>query len=217
MNPVRNQNIKLNEKPKSKKGVSLEISNGVNKKKILFAIFIIFFGVSFRIFLNKAIAIPNFEAVTSLSLLSGSFLGGIFAPIIPLLIIFLSDLYFGNTAVYLFTWSAFVLVGIFGLLVKRGSKHYFLKITGLGIFSVIFFYLWTNLGWWLTSGMYPMNSQGLIVCYIAGLPFLKNQLASVLFFAPIFSVLFSLIFNGLSFGEAKNISHENITFAAKIS
>lgn len=203
MNFVRNQNIKLDKKTRDGKMVSVEISDRVNKKKILFSIFIVFFGASFRIFLNKVIAIPNFEAVTSLSLLSGSFLGGIFAPIIPLLIIFVSDLYFGNTVVYLFTWSAFVLVGIFGLLAKKGSKHYLFKITGLGIFSVIFFYLWTNLGWWLTSGMYPMNSQGLIACYVAGLPFLKNQLVSVLFFIPIFSTFFSLVFNRLSFREAK--------------
>lgn len=214
MNKIRNQNIKLEQKPKNGKEVGLEIFNELKKKKILFAVLIIFFGVSFRIFLNKAVAIPNFEAVTSLSLLSGSLLGGILAPIIPLLIIFFSDLYFGNSAVYLFTWSAFVLIGIFGLLVKRSSKHYSLKMTGLGIGSVLFFYLWTNMGWWLTSGMYPLNSGGLIGCYLAALPFLKNQLASVLLFTPAFSLFFSLIFDKLF---VKKAEYENFTSAAKVS
>ncbi len=166
----------------------------MNKKKVLFAISIIIFGVAFRIFLVEVVGIPNFEAVTALSLVSGSFLGGIFAPIIPLSVIFLSDIYFDNTLVYLFTWSAFILIGIFGTLVKRNSKHHFFKITGLGILSVLFFYLWTNFGWWLTSGMYQMTFPGLIKCYIAALPFLRNQLFSVLIFAPIFSSIFLLVF-----------------------
>ncbi len=166
----------------------------MNKRKIVLTVFIIFFGVVFRIFLNEKVGIPNFEAVTSLSLLSGSFLGGIFAVITPLLMLFFSDLCFGNTSVYLFTWSAFVLIGIFGTLIKRNSKHYFLKTTGMGILSVLFFYLWTNFGWWLVSGMYSMNLWGLIQCFAAGILFLKNQLLSVLIFTPFFGLVFSFLY-----------------------
>lgn len=189
--------------------------NQMQKKKILFAIFVIIFGVVFRFFLNKAVGIPNFEAVTAISLVSGSFLGGIFAPIIPLSMIFLSDIYFGNTSVYLFTWSAFILIGIFGIFFKRNSKYYFLKISGGGILSVLFFYLWTNFGWWLTFGAYPMNFQGLISSYIAGLPFLENQLASVLIFTPLFSLIFSFAFDKLFEKETKK--HENFAFISKTS
>ena len=177
----------------------------MNKKKIFFVISIIIFGVVFRIFLNEKIGIPNFEAVTALSLISGSFLGGVFAPIIPLSIMFFSDIHFGNTSVYLFTWSAFILVGVFGTFFKRSSKYYFLKITGVGVFSVLFFYLWTNFGWWLVSGMYPMNFQGLIQSYVAGFPFLKNQLASVLIFTPLFGLIFSQIFDKLFARETKKV------------
>jgi len=176
---------------------------------------IIIFGAGFRIFLNEVMAIPNFEAVTALSLVSGSFLGGIFAPVIPLAIIFLSDIYFGNSLIYLFTWSAFVLIGIFGTFFKRKSKYYFLKISTGGIISVLFFYLWTNFGWWLISGMYQMNLQGLIVSYIAGLPFLRNQLASVLIFTPLFSFVFSFVFDKLII--EKKEKYENFAFVSKIS
>ncbi len=167
----------------------------MNKKKIFIAIFIIAFGVIFRIFLNEKIGIPNFESVTALSLVSGSFLGGIFAPLIPLLTIFISDIYFTNSSVYLFTWSAFILIGILGILIKKNTKHYFSKITGLGILSVLFFYIWTNFGWWLTSGMYTLTLRGLIESYIAALPFLRNQLFSSLIFVPAFSLVFFLIFD----------------------
>lgn len=187
----------------------------MNKKKILSAISIIIFGVAFRIFLVEVIDIPNFEAVTAISLLVGSFLGGFFAPLIPLLIIFLSDLYFGNVSVYFFTWSAFILIGVFGIFFKRNSKYYFLKISGGGILSVLFFYLWTNFGWWLTFGMYPMNFQGLITSFVAGLPFLRNQLASVLIFTPAFSLIFSFIFDKLFIKKKK--TYENFAFVSKIS
>jgi len=179
----------------------------MSKKKNLLAIFIIIFGVVLRIFLNEKIGIPNFEAVTALSLFSGSFLGGIYALIVPLAIIFFSDLYFGNTIVRLFTWSAFILIGIFGILFKRSSKYYFLKITGGGVISVLFFYFWTNFGWWLTFGMYPMNFQGLIQCYLAALLFLRNQLFSVLIFIPVFNLIFSSVFDKItSTIKAKSLS-----------
>jgi len=169
----------------------------INFRRIIVAIFIIGFGAIFRIFLNEKIGIPNFEATTTLALLSGSFLGGIYSATVPLFIIFLSDLYFGNTSIYLFTWSAFILIGISGILIKRGSQHYYLKMIGLGIFSVFFFYTYTNFGWWLTFKMYPMTFSGLLQCYIAALPFLKNQLASVLLFIPAFIPLFSFLFEKL--------------------
>jgi len=178
------------------------------KRKIIFAIFIVALGVGLRIFINEKINIPNFEAVTALSLLAGSFLGGIFGAIIPLLIVFFSDLYFGNASVYIFTWVAYVLIGIFGALLKRNSKYYFLKITGMGILSVVFFYLLTNFGWWLTFEMYPLTFQGLIECYIAGLPFLKNQLFSSLIFVPAFALIFSLVENRELVAEGKRLKLE---------
>ena len=189
----------------------------MNKYKILFAISVILLGVFSRVFLNKFIAIPNFEMITALSLISGSLLGGIFAPLIPLLIIFLSDIYFGNTIIYLFTWSAFALIGIFGILFKRNSKHYYLKITGGGIVSVLFFYFWTNFGWWLVSGMYPMNFQGLITCYLAAIPFLKNQLVSVLTFTPILVLIFTPIFEKLLVNKTKKMTPLEIPHTNLIS
>ena len=193
----------------------MKISNGVNKKKILFSIFIIIFGIIFRIFLNTKIGIPNFEAVTALSLISGSFLGGIFGSLISLSIIFFSDLYLGNNFILFFTWSAFIFIGLFGSLIKRNSRYYFPKIIGSGIISVLFFYLWTNFGWWLISGMYPMNLQGLIQSYIAGVPFLRNQLASALIFTPLFVPVFSLLSDKVFKKESSK--YENIAFVSKIS
>jgi len=166
-------------------------------KKYILALLVIVFGVFLRIFLNEKIGAPNLEPVTALSLMSGLFFGGIFSFFIPLSIIYLSDLYFGNNFIFIFTWSAFALIGIFGWLIKRkrNFSYHLFKILGAGILSAIFFYLWTNFGWWLTFKMYPMNFKGLIECYIAALPFFKNQLISIVIFVPIFSFSLSFLFN----------------------
>jgi hypothetical protein len=63
--------------------------------------------------------------------------------------------------------------------------------------------------------MYPMNLRGLIVSYIAGLPFLKNQLISVLVFTPAFAALFSLVHDKIFVREPKK--HEDFAIVAKIS
>jgi hypothetical protein len=60
-------------------------------------------------------------------------------------------------------------------------------MAGLGIGSSVFFFLYTNFGWWLVSGMYPHTLDGLIQCYIMGLPFFKNNLIGNLIFVPMFS------------------------------
>lgn len=163
-----------------------------NFKQIPIAIFIILFGVIFRIFLNAKIGIPNFEAVTALSLLSGSFLGGIYTALVPLSIIFLSDIYFGNTSILIFTWSAFMVIGIFGWFLRKRKSFNFRfvgQMTGMGIIASLFFYLYTNFGWWLLTNFYPHTWQGLINCYIMGLPFFKTNLLGNLFFVPLFTSL----------------------------
>ncbi len=56
------------------------------------------------------------------------------------------------------------------------------------IISSVFFFLYTNFGWWLMTNMYPHTWDGLIQCYIMGLPFFKNNLIGNLIFVPMVSV-----------------------------
>ncbi|MEO6190426.1 MAG: DUF6580 family putative transport protein [Saprospiraceae bacterium] len=60
------------------------------------------------------------------------------------------------------------------------------KIIGLSIGSSLIFYLLTNFGVWLENLIYIKNTGGLIACFIAGLPFLLNELAGSLFFSCLF-------------------------------
>ena len=163
----------------------------MNKKKLILAFFLILIGVVGRLFMIKFVMIPNFEIVTSLSLMGGAMLGGIFTFIIPLSIIALSDVYLGNASILIFTWSAFAVIGLFGWFLRKRknlSPRFILEMTGLGVFSSLFFYLYTNFGWWLLSGMYEYNLNGFVYCYVMGIPFFKTNLLGNLFFVPFFTI-----------------------------
>lgn len=165
----------------------------LSKTKLSLAIFLIAFGAIGRIILKD---IPNVETVMVASLLAGSLLGGAYTVIVPLTIIALTDMYIGNDLILLFTWSAWAIIGFFGWLVRkkrRYSYRFILILTGMGIISSLFFYLYTNFGVWLLWDMYPHNFAGLIQCYIMGLPFLKNNIVSDFIFIPSLTAFLLLI------------------------
>jgi len=148
-----------------------------NKNKLILSLVLIAFAVSSRIFLQD---VPNVETITVTALLAGSILGGVYALVIPLTAIALTDIWIGNNPILLFTWSAWAMVGLGGLLLRKEKKDsfkYALKMTGLGLGASLLFYLWTNFGVWLTwPKLYPMTWPGLLQCYLMGLPFFKYNL-----------------------------------------
>lgn len=163
-------------------------------KKILSVILLVALGVAGRVFFVNYIGIPNFEIVSSFALLSGFYLGGIFSFLAPLMTIFLSDLFIGNNAILLFTWSAFGIIGLIGMVIKKESfKKTILKAPIFGIMASCFFFIYTNFGWWILSGMYSHNLHGLLACYINALPFFKTNLLGNLILVPaVFSVFFAI-------------------------
>lgn len=147
-------------------------------KKIFFAFLIIALGVLFR---TKWHIWPNVEFVTAATMLSAVYLGRRWGIIVPLIIMGISDYVIGNTNIFIFTWSAYVLIGIF-------SKKFmaFGKIKSAVIASSIF-YVWTNFGVWVLDsfGMYSKDLPGLLRSYYMGLPFLRFNLIGNIFFVSV--------------------------------
>jgi len=168
-------------------------------------------GVVGRFVLVSYAGIPNLEIITALSLIAGIYLGGVYMIIVPLAIIFLSDLVIGNNYIFIFTWTAFMMIGLFGYLSRKktchsrektcyshketchsrgggnpvgANKHRFQSSIILALISSIFFYLYTNFGWWIMSGMYEHTLSGLIRCYYMAIPFFRNNLMGNLIFVP---------------------------------
>ncbi len=187
----------------------------MNKLKIILAIILIIIGVIGRFILVSYAGIPNLEIITALALVSGIYLGGVYAVIIPLSIIFLSDLIIGNNYIFIFTWTAFALIGLFGYIYGKlpttnyqlptiniklkkqhpchsreggnpvsAVKYRFQDSIALALLSSVFFYLYTNFGWWLMSGMYEYSLSGLMRCYWMAIPFFRNNLLGNLIFVP---------------------------------
>ena len=164
----------------------------MQKTKILVALLLIFFGIIGRLLIVEFVKIPNLEIITSFSLIGGAMLGGVFTFLVPLGIIAITDMYLGNTFILIFTWSAFAVIGILGFLLRKRKSfnpRFVFEMTGMGIIASLFFYLYTNFGWWLLSGMYLRTWQGLVHCYIMGLPFLRINLLGNLFLVPVFTSL----------------------------
>ena len=127
-----------------------------------------------------------FFIVAAIALLSGVLLGGYYTLIVPLGILFITDLYYGNTSIFLFTWSGFVLLGLLGYSAKKRaplSMKSLPLVMGLGIGGVLLYDLWTNFGCWLM--WYPPTLTGLINCYILALPFTVWHLLSTLLVLPL--------------------------------
>ncbi|HAD96565.1 MAG TPA: hypothetical protein DCG19_04110 [Cryomorphaceae bacterium] len=140
---------------------------------------------------------PNFTAVGAAAIMGGTLFRNSFkAFLIPVLALFISDLVLNNlvysayydnfvwfTPGFALIYGGFILSVLIGRYMTNGFKV--LPLAGAGILSAIVFYLLTNAGSWQASPIYSKDLNGLIQAYVAGLPFLLNQLAGTLVYGAI--------------------------------
>ena len=147
----------------------------INNNKL--AIFWVLFGALSRLVPH----FPNVTPMTSLSLFAGSKLTKATACAVLLLTMLISDMLLAFIYGYpifsywtLFSYSGFAFMILLGTKLKgitamRRAPVYILS-------SSLGFWLWTNFGVWLTSGLYPKSLAGIAFCYEAALPFLRNSM-----------------------------------------
>lgn len=197
----------------------MQFFKNINYKKMLGALALIAFGSLGRIFL---LDLPNVETLTVSALLAGSLLGGLYSVLVPFSIVVLTDFYIGNNLILLFTWSAWMVIGIFGWLLRKKKAPSFKfagQLTGMGIVAVLFFYVYTNFGVWLLWDLYPHTLAGLIQSYIMALPFLKMSLLGNLIIVPLVSGAALLIWKYGMAAERAFLNFKNIipAFLRKIT
>ena len=169
-------------------------------------------GALSRIYFRE---LPNFAPIAALALFSGYyFRSAKVAVLVPLLAMSLSDLVIGgyDWQIMAIVYGALALpVAFRGLLrkylaIERGSAYS--AAIGLGglltcsLVSSLFFFLATNFACWWPGSMYEQNWQGLLLCYLQGIPFFGNTLAGDLFFG---TVLFGSYAAAINLGWAKNV------------
>ncbi|MCL4363787.1 hypothetical protein M1328_00945 [Patescibacteria group bacterium] len=122
----------------------------------------------------------NFAPIGGLALFSGGHFKKKIAIAIPLLAMFVSDLFLGFYPALPYVYVSFVVIALIGGFIKKRKMT---SIVSLSLVSSLLFFLVTNCGVWLTSGMYAKSFDGLFQSYMMGLPFFRNTVASDLFYS----------------------------------
>ncbi len=133
---------------------------------------------------------PNFTPVAAIAIFGGAYLNKKYAILVPLALMAASDVFLGVHNVMLFTWGGFVLSALLGLWVKKNKSAS--RILSASFASALLFYIVSNFGVWL-MGWYPPTLDGLIRCYILGLPFLRNFTAATLLYTAVFFTAYELV------------------------
>ena len=145
---------------------------------------------------------PNFTPIEAIALFGGAYLGRKYLPfLLTIIAIYFTDLILNNTLLRSFypgqegiiwfspymIWNAIAILMIvtigWKLKLHRKKPAY---IAGGALASSLVFFLVTNAGSWLTSGMYSNDIGGLISSYVAAIPFYKMSFMSNLLFTLVF-------------------------------
>lgn len=110
----------------------------------------------------------------------------------PLVVLMATD-YFLTTRIYHFsfewqgyipTWIWYIAAMALGQILLR-TRTSFLRVGAGVVLGPTTFFLVSNYAVWASSGMYPKTMQGLIACYVAGLPFYRNDFFSTTMFSAV--------------------------------
>tara|TARA_B100001250_G_scaffold252479_1_gene217125 strand:+ start:161 stop:622 length:462 start_codon:yes stop_codon:yes gene_type:complete len=147
--------------------------------------------------------IPNFQAVIALSFIGSYYSKNLFSGIlVPIYIMFLSDIMLGFHQMLFWTYTPYIFVAIIGSIVPSNFNKLYMLLGGISS-SLVFFFI-SNFGVW-TLGGYGFTFSGLLSCYIAALPFLSNSIFSTLLFSALFIYLhrpfYSIYYNRYAFAR----------------
>lgn len=126
----------------------------------------------------------NFTAIGAMALFGGSYFPSKrLSFVVPLLALLLSDLVLGFHSTMLFVYVPFALTVVTGWSLREGKSP--LRIGTMALVTSSLFFLISNFGVWMTGGMYPLTGTGLVECYVAAIPFFRNQILGDLFFSGV--------------------------------
>lgn len=147
----------------------------------------------------------NFSPLAAVALFSGAyFSSSIAAFAVPLITIWISDLILNNIILkayfheftlfyegWFWQYGSFIIITLIGCLIKNKVKISNIIIASLS--SSVLFFLITNFGVWFSFKTYPHTIEGLVACYIAGIPYFSHTLFGDLIFCTILFGSFELL------------------------
>ena len=126
---------------------------------------------------------PNFTSLIALSFYVPLFLGKRFIPVL-LVCFIITDIFIGFHETVFFTWGSVIFISLFSYLFQ---KNIYLRIAGV-ISGSLVFYIISNFGVW-SLGSYGYSLDGLLICYIAAIPFYTNTLISTILYSALIETL----------------------------
>ena len=136
---------------------------------------------------------PNFTPVIAIAIFGGKYFNDrSLAVLLPLLILWVSDLILNNLVFNYYESFIFFYPGFFWqylpviciTLIGRYllKKISVLRLLGASISSSLIFYVVSNFGVFISSSFYTKDLSGLIKCYTAALPFFYGTLSSTVIY-----------------------------------
>lgn len=113
---------------------------------------------------------------------------------------FLSDLILNNfvydfgNGFQLFTGGAFFIYGSIALIFGVGAfvlkKVTIPRMVAGSVAASLIFFIMSNFGVWTQGILYPMTTEGLMACFVAGLPYIQNTFVGDLFYSSVLFLLY---------------------------
>jgi uncharacterized membrane protein len=149
-------------------------------KKLINPLLVIFIAIILRFIPHPA----NVAPIAAMALFGGAYLNKKYALIVPLIAMFISDLFLGFHQSMPFVYGSFLFTGVFGIWLR--DKKTIANVVIASVTSSVFFFLITNFGFWLSDSLYPKTFSGQLQAYYYGLPFFRNTLIGDLLYTGLF-------------------------------
>lgn len=137
--------------------------------------------------------LPNVTPVAAIALFGGTYISRkSLAFLFPLVILFISDLFIGIYPEMYAVYISFAITVLIGFILRK--RVGLINITLASLSSSLIFFIVTNFAVWLSGTYsYPMNFNGLILCYEAAVPFFRNELFGTLAYNALFFGLYYFV------------------------
>ena len=141
---------------------------------------------------------PNMTSVTAIALFGGAYFADRrLALLVPCAALLFSDMVLGLYAHMEVIYLTFALIVCLGFWLR--NRQTATNIAGAALASSVLFFMITNFGTWALGSLYPKTIDGLMACYIAGIPFFQNTLLGDLLYS-------ALLFGGFTLLESQLVS-----------
>jgi hypothetical protein len=135
----------------------------------------------------------NLTPIGAMALFSGAmFRNRWMAFALPLASLFAGDVFVGFHKLILVVYASFAISVAIGRWL--GDSRSVARIGGAVFLGAAQFFVVTNFAVWAIGGFYPKTTQGLVNCFVAGVPFFWNTLAGDALYAGI-------LFSGFALAE----------------